>query len=201
MIDIRGLCVSFGGRPVLSGCSLHVPDGGRVALMGPSGCGKTTLINAVAGLLRPDAGTVDLHGGRVAYVFQEPRLLPWLTAAENVNLVLSDGAATLDRALELLRAVGLAEAADKYPAQLSGGMQQRVALCRALAYGGDILLLDEPLKGLDRELRETVASLILDRSRGSTVLLVTHDPEEARLLADTTLHFRNGSFVPLDEPV
>jgi NitT/TauT family transport system ATP-binding protein len=165
-----------------------------VAITGPSGCGKTTLINVIAGLLRPENGSVEI-GGTVSYVFQEPALFPWLTALENVNVVLSDSAATRPEAERWLEEVGLAEWADKYPRQLSGGQKQRVALCRALAFGGDVLLLDEPLKGLDPETREKTADLIRRARAGKTLLLVTHDSWEAQALCDRVYTFENGTFV------
>lgn len=193
MICIKNLTVSYGGAPVLQDCSLRVPRGGRVALMGPSGCGKTTLINAIAGLIRPDSGQIEV-GGAVSYVFQEPALFPWLTALENVNVVLSDSRETLPQAEEWLRAVELSDSGDKYPHELSGGQKQRVAICRALAFGGDILLLDEPLKGLDMALRDKVAALILRESEGKTLLLVTHDEAEARALCGKVYRYQDGKF-------
>ena len=195
MIRIDGLAVSYGSQQVLKNCSLRVEKGSRIALMGPSGCGKTTLINVIAGLVQPDGGTVET-AGRVTYVFQEPALFPWLTAAENINVVLSDSAETMPRALQWLEAAGLGDCAEKYPRQLSGGQKQRIAICRALAFGGDILLLDEPLKGLDPATRQRVADLILRESRDKTLLLVTHDPWEAEVLCDRVYRYRDGQFVP-----
>ena len=193
MIEIEKLCVSYGVAPVLRDCSLSVPAGGRVALMGPSGCGKTTLVNVIAGLLKPDAGRVHVSG-TVSYVFQEPALLPWLTALENVNVVLSDNRESLPRAEEWLRALELVDSAGKYPRELSGGQKQRVAIARALAYGGDILLLDEPLKGLDAALRDKAAALIRREVRDKTLLLVTHDETEAQALCENVYRFRDGRF-------
>lgn len=194
MIDIKELTISYGGPPVLQKCSLSIPAGARAALMGPSGCGKTTLINAAAGLIKPDGGSISVDG-RVSYVFQEPALFPWLTALKNVNVVLGDRRDTLPIAAEWLRELELDSSASKYPHELSGGQKQRVAICRALAYGGDVLLLDEPLKGLDPALRGKTAALILRESRGKTVLLVTHDATEARALCDTVYRYRDGTFV------
>lgn len=194
MICIENLTVAFDGQTVLKNCSLTVSAGQRVALMGASGSGKTTLINVIAGLVKPDAGVVTVKG-KVSYVFQEPALFPWLTALENVNVVLSDGPSTLPQAEAWLREAGLAEHLHKYPHQLSGGQKQRVALCRALAYGGEILLLDEPLKGLDADTRERVVALINRECRDKTLLLVTHDPQEATLLCDTVLQYKDGQFV------
>ncbi len=193
MIRVEHVSVAFGPQQVLWDCTLSLPVGERTALMGPSGCGKTTLLQVLAGLLPPDSGRVTVNG-RVSYVFQEPALFPWLTAAGNINVVLSDRQETLPRALALLEALGLSDCRDKYPHQLSGGQKQRVSIGRALAYGGDILLLDEPLKGLDPAIREQVAALILREWEGKTLLLVTHDPGEAALLGTRVLRFSNGTF-------
>lgn len=193
MITIDRLTLSYGNQQVLKDCSLQVEPGSRVALMGPSGCGKTSLINVIAGLLSPDSGKVSVNG-KVSYVFQEPALFPWLTAVDNINVVLSDGPETLPRAEQLLEAVGLSDCRDKYPHQLSGGQKQRIAICRALAYGGDILLLDEPLKGLDADTRDQVSALLLQEWTGKTLLLVTHDPSEAQSLCDRVYRWQEGTF-------
>lgn len=193
MITIDRLTLSYGSQQVLKDCSLRVEAGSRVALMGPSGCGKTSLINVIAGLLTPDSGKVSVNG-KVSYVFQEPALFPWLTAVDNINVVLSDGPETLPRAEQLLEAVGLSDCRDKYPHQLSGGQKQRIAICRALAYGGDILLLDEPLKGLDADTRDQVSALLRQEWTGKTLLLVTHDPSEAQSLCDRVYRWQAGTF-------
>lgn len=193
MITIDRLTLSYGSQQVLKDCSLQVEPGSRVALMGPSGCGKTSLINVIAGLLTPDSGKVSVNG-KVSYVFQEPALFPWLTAVDNINVVLSDGPETLPRAEQLLEAVGLSDCRDKYPHQLSGGQKQRIAICRALAYGGDILLLDEPLKGLDADTRDQVSALLRQEWTGKTLLLVTHDPSEAQSLCDRVYRWQEGTF-------
>lgn len=193
MIAIDRLNVAYGDASVLKDCALRVTAGSRIALMGPSGCGKTTLINAIAGLAASDSGSIQVNG-RVSYVFQEPALFPWLTAEENVNVVLSDKPDTLPQARRWLEEAGLADSLNKYPHQLSGGQKQRVAICRALAFGGDILLLDEPLKGLDPDTREQVANLILNTWKGKTLLLVTHDQWEAQTLCDTVLRYQDGRF-------
>ena len=193
MITIDRLTLSYGSQQVLKDCSLQVEPGSRVALMGPSGCGKTSLINVIAGLLTPDSGKVSVNG-KVSYVFQEPALFPWLTAVDNINVVLSDGPETLPRAEQLLEAVGLSDCRDKYPHQLSGGQKQRIAICRALAYGGDILLLDEPLKGLDADTRDQVSALLRQEWAGKTLLLVTHDPSEAQSLCDRVYRWQEGTF-------
>ncbi len=193
MITIDRLNLSYGGQQVLKDCSLRVETGSHVALMGPSGCGKTSLINVIAGLLTPDSGKVTVEG-QVSYVFQEPALFPWLTAVENINVVLSDSPETLPRAEQLLDAAGLSHCRDKYPHQLSGGQKQRIAICRALAYGGDILLLDEPLKGLDPDTRDQITRLLLQEWAGKTLLLVTHDQSEADSLCHRICRWQEGTF-------
>ena len=180
VLVLSRLSLAFGGKPVFSCLSLTLAAGERVALMGPSGCGKTSLLRLAAGLLVPTSGTVERGTERVAVCFQEPRLLPWLSAAENVNLVLSDRAATMPEAERLLSRLGLdADAMKQYPAALSGGMCQRVALARTLAQKGELLLLDEPFKALDAALRAQALRVVAEESGGAAVLLVTHDRTEA----------------------
>lgn len=197
MIELKSITVSYGNQVVLKEQDLTVSAGERIALMGPSGCGKTTLLRLIAGLKKPAAGSASIHTDRISCLFQEPRLLPWLTAEENVNAVLSDSAPTLPEARKWLVAMDLSEAAKKYPQELSGGMQQRVSLARALAYGGDILLLDEPLKGLDTETKTVMIRLISEHTRGKTLLLSTHDREDAEALTDTLYLYQNHRFTKI----
>ncbi len=193
MIAFERVCLAYGEKTVLRDMDLSVPAGAHIALTGPSGCGKTTVLALTAGLLRPTAGAVRVDARRIAYAFQEARLLPWRTAAENVNAVLGDSAATMDRARSWLEAVGLADAAELLPRELSGGMRQRVNLARALAYEGDLLLLDEPLKELDPDRRDSVLALLREHSAGRTLLLATHDPSEIDALAAVYV-YRDGAF-------
>lgn len=194
MIELKNISLTYGTQTILKGQDLAVAAGERIALMGPSGCGKTSLLRLIAGLAKPTDGFLSVHTDRIAYLFQEARLLPWLTAEENVNTVLSDGDATLPEARKWLAAVGLKTDMKKYPHELSGGMQQRVSLARALAYGGDILLLDEPLKGLDAETRADMIRLINSHTAGKTLLLATHDTEEATALTDTLYSYQTDCF-------
>ncbi len=196
MIRFDALALAYDGKPVLTGVTFRAAPGEHIALMGPSGCGKTSLLRLAAGLISPTAGTVERGARRPAYAFQEPRLLPWLTAAENVNAVLEGTAASMPAALRWLDAVGLAGAADRFPRELSGGMAQRVNLARALARDGDLLLLDEPLKELDEALREDILSLLERCAAGRTLLITTHDIRVAQALADRLYVYRNGTFVP-----
>ena len=189
MIETRDLTVTYDGRAVLRAVDLTVPDGGHIALMGPSGCGKTTLLRVLAGLRAPDGGTVRVSPGRMACVFQEPRLLPWRTAAENVNAVLSDRAQTMPQALAWLERLELSDARDQYPAALSGGMQQR-----AMAYDAPMLLLDEPFRGLDAALRQRVTALVADAARAKTLVLATHDAADAAALGCAVYAYADGAF-------
>ena len=177
--------LNFGGKSVLHGLSFRVPAGGCVALMGASGSGKTSVLKLAAQLLTPTAGRVS-GGGRISMQFQEPRLLPWRNAAENVNLVLSDTAKTLPESLTWLTSVDLRDAAGLYPDELSGGMAQRVALCRALAAPADTVLLDEPFRGLDPDTRRRVMTVVRQATcaAGRTLLLVTHAEEGAVFFTD-----------------
>ena len=195
MLDLRDIGVVFGNKTVLRSCSLSVTAGARVALMGPSGCGKTTLLRIALGLQSPDSGTVKNAFSRPAAVFQEPRLLPWRSAIENVNLVLSDGPETADEARAWLKKVELGDAAELFPAELSGGMQQRLSLARALAFGPDLLVLDEPFKGLDEALRSRMLALISSAAaeRGA-ILLATHSEKEAAALGCRVLRYDAQGF-------
>lgn len=180
MLKLTDISHSYGDHAVLQGRSLTLLPGQRIAIMGPSGCGKTTLLRIALGLLKPAEGTVENTFRKTAAVFQEPRLLPWRTALQNVNLVLGDGKATLETAKQYLEKVKLSDAADKYPRELSGGMQQRVAVARALAAKGDLLILDEPFKAMDEELQEQVIALV--NQTKTAILLVTHEEAEAKML-------------------
>ena len=160
MIAFKNVSVKLGKTTVLKDFSLTINQGEHVALMGASGSGKTTVLKLIAKQLQPDSGSVSCNTNKISYMFQEPRLVPWLTAAENVNLVLGDLPHSLPDAIKWLKAVGLEDAINKYPAELSGGMQQRTALARTLAYNGDVLLLDEPLSALDETMTDELLLMI-----------------------------------------
>lgn len=211
---IRSTDTAEGATPVVNGCAVgktfaggsvvalgnadfSIPKGRFVSLVGPSGCGKSTLLRLIAGLIKPTSGTLHLHGSQVtgprqdvAMMFQRATLLEWRTAVENVLLPteikgrVSD--ADRSRAMDLLRLVDLGDFAFSFPAQLSGGMQQRVALARLLQTGADVLLLDEPFGALDEFTRErlNVELLRIVAEVGATTIFVTHNITEAIFLAD-----------------
>ena len=178
MLELKGISHRYEDQWVLRDRSLTLKPGQRLAIMGPSGCGKTTLLRIALGLVKPTCGSVSNSFGKLGVVFQEPRLLPWRSALENVNLVLGDGRDTLERAAAYLDLVGLGDARDKLPRELSGGMQQRVALARALAMEADCLVLDEPFKAMDEALHGQILELV--NGTEAAILLVTHEEEEAK---------------------
>ena len=181
MLELKNVCLSYGKLEVLKNISLRLAHGERIAVMGPSGCGKTSLLRVSAGLQKPCSGRVINSAERTAMVFQELRLLPWLSAEDNVKLTIPTGAKTSSPPVNWLEKLGIAEAAKKRPDELSGGMQQRVALARALAYEADLLLLDEPFKALDAGTKENVIKTI-SGSTDAAIILVTHDAGEAAAL-------------------
>ena len=188
-----------GAPPALADVSLTVARGEFVVVVGPSGSGKTTLLRCLAGLQTPSAGSVRLHGTPItdvpdglAVVFQDygRSLFPWMTVRHNVDMPLRHrGISDAERRKRIdaaLDEVGLAGQADRYPWQLSGGMQQRVAIARAIAYRPEILLMDEPFGSVDAQTRADLQDQLLEvwGAHGSTIVLVTHDIDESVYLAD-----------------
>ena len=193
MLALEQVSKAYGANRVLCNLSLSIGDEEIVCLLGPSGCGKTTLLHLLAGLVEPDGGRILRPAGRPGLVFQEPRLLPWRTAAQNLGLGLRahhvPASLREEITLEYLERLGLKEAATLYPHQLSGGMRQRVALGRALAIDPPFLLLDEPFKSLDVGLRLGLVRLLLQewQRRPRPVVFVTHDTAEAALTGQRIL--------------
>jgi putative ABC transport system ATP-binding protein len=201
---------------VLEGVNLDIPSGDFLALMGPSGSGKTTLLNLIGGLDTPTEGTIEvagdridkMSGGRLAawrarhigFIFQMYNLLPVLTAARNVDLPLLlttlSSAERKKRVQTALSVVGLADRANHYPRQLSGGQEQRVGIARAIVTDPTLLLCDEPTGDLDRKSGDEVLNLLqtLNRDHGKTIVMVTHDPHAAAR-ARRTLHLEKGTLV------
>jgi len=182
MIRIEHLCKAYDGKPVLRDFSLTMESGEHLCLMGPSGCGKTTLLRLLMALERPDGGGIaGLDGLRMSAVFQEDRLLPYLTAAKNISVA---AGCTETAAEKALLQVGFdPEDLKKNAVQLSGGMARRVSIVRAMLTSGDAVLLDEPFKGLDDLTREKVMQFVKENLKNRTMILVTHDPRDAKDLA------------------
>ena len=190
MLKMTNITFSFDKNIIFDKFSMELKKGEVVAIMGPSGCGKTTLLGLVSGLLKPQKGEIENAFEKVAYVFQESRLFPWLTVKENLLAVMNESDENaLQTVTECLSLVELENAADKYPKELSGGMKSRVSLARALAFGGDIFLLDEPFAALDKDLRNVLAIRIKGylRERNASAILVTHNREDAEQIADRIL--------------
>ena len=191
MLIFDNVTLNFADGPVFERLDLTVEPGQLVALLGPSGCGKTRALKIAAGLIKPTGGRIENRFRRTAIVFQEPRLLPWANARDNAAFALAamgiERAVSRVRAAELLTSFGFAPAdLAKRPAELSGGMQSRVAIARAYAVEPDLVLMDEPFAALDVGLRRDLQDLVRDavERRGAAVLFVTHDVTEAVRLAD-----------------
>jgi ABC-type nitrate/sulfonate/bicarbonate transport system ATPase subunit len=217
-IQIEGISKSFGARHVLEDVSLSIDHGEFVSIVGTMGCGKSTLIAIAAGLQTPDRGTITIGGERlagvrkdVAMVFQNYSLLPWFSALENVRLAVQAAfsdesrAQQADRARQAIAMVGLANAAERRPSQLSGGMRQRVAIARAFAIEPSVLFLDEPFSALDALTRETLQQELLGLCSGAgrdvTVLMITNSLEEAILLSDRIVPMTRGPRARLGSPI
>jgi iron(III) transport system ATP-binding protein len=217
VLELDGLEKSYGTELVVEGLSLSVREGEILTLLGPSGCGKTTTLRLIAGLERPDGGTVRLNGESmsgssfvapedrgVGVVFQEFALFPHLTARENIAFGLKDEPddEVETRVDELLELVDLPDQGDSYPDQLSGGQQQRVALARSLAPEPEILLLDEPFSNLDVDLRVEMREEVRDiiKRTGVTAISVTHDQEEALSISDRVAVMTGGRIEQVGAP-
>jgi sulfonate transport system ATP-binding protein len=211
MLNLQGVGKTYpNGVRALEGVSVDVPPGEVLAIVGGSGCGKSTLLRAISGLDTPSQGRVVLDGvtitspqEKIGIIFQEPRLLPWLTVAQNVGFGLEHRprAERRGRVAEALSRVGLSDKATVWPRELSGGQAQRVAISRALVPRPEVLLLDEPFSALDAFTRTDLQDHLLDLWSGMrlTVVLVTHDVEEAIVLADRILVMKPRPGMIFDE--
>ena len=189
-LRIQNLYKNFDGLSVFSDFNLALNENTITCILGPSGCGKTTLLNIIGGVVEPDGGSfVGFENKVFSYIFQEPRLLPWKTVRGNIEFVLGSTLSAAERKTEaerLIEHVQLEGFANYYPSQLSGGMRQRVSIARAFACKSDIILMDEPLNGLDYSLKQSMTkwfSQIWKEDR-RTVIFVTHNVDEAVLLGD-----------------
>ncbi|MBY6268607.1 ABC transporter ATP-binding protein [Parageobacillus thermoglucosidasius] len=206
-IEVKSLYFSYEGAEILKNIHLDVKEGEFLVLMGPSGCGKSTFLRLIAGLEQPDKGEIIVNGVPTTQklpdcgvVFQDYSLFPWLSAEENIILALKQKLKKTKKELkhiarEYLGLVQLSHATKKYPGQMSGGMKQRAAIARALAFGSDLMLMDEPFGALDPLTRIHLQDLLLQISRdhNRTIVFVTHDADEAIYLADRIVIFSLGS--------
>ena len=202
MIEFRNVVKRFGEAAVLDGLTFDVEKGEILAVVGPSGTGKSVTLKHIVGLLEPDAGEVTVATDRIGYLFQSGALLAWKTVWENVALPLVETtrlkAGEIDRRVAAaLAAVGLADDAAKYPAEISGGMQKRAGLARAIVCDAEVILYDEPTSGLDPVTSAQITRLIRDvnRTRGVTSVVVTHDLGSAFRIASRILLVKDGRAV------
>ncbi len=222
LIEFRDVVKKFNGVPVLDGVSFGVEKGEVLCIVGPSGTGKSVTLKHLVRLLTPTSGSVTVDGvdvascsdedlvklrGRIGYLFQGGALLAWMTVAENVALPLEECTRLPDKEIAVrvrhaLRAVELVSAADKYPAEISGGMQKRAGLARAVVRKSDIVLYDEPTSGLDPVTSVTINKLIrkLNRELGITSVVVTHDLQGALAIADHILLLKDGKVAECSTP-
>jgi putative spermidine/putrescine transport system ATP-binding protein len=215
-VTIDRLCVSLGGERILNEVSLHVPAGSFVTLLGPSGSGKTTTLNVIAGFVGKESGTVRLgeqviddlppHERNIGFLFQNYALFPHMTVAKNIEFPLIarkvPSPQRRKQVAEILELVRLPKVAKRSVRSLSGGQQQRIALARALVFGPQVLLLDEPLAALDKQLRETMQLELkrIQHETGTTTIAVTHDQVEAMSMADAVAIMNGGRLVQIGTP-
>ncbi|MCD7775435.1 MAG: ATP-binding cassette domain-containing protein [Clostridiales bacterium] len=189
MIELKNISKSYGSEKVISDFSVQFEEGISYCIMGSSGIGKTTLLNIMSGILKPDSGSITgLKDKKKSFIFQENRLIPWLTAYENITYVTNDGA----EAEKSLKKAGIYSSKDKLPEQMSGGMQRRLAITRAAAASGDVFFIDEPLYGLDAKTEKEILIYLKEIISGKTSFTVTHSPEDAYFIADKILFLNNS---------
>ncbi len=215
-LEVRDCSRAYGKEQVLDRVSFTVEEGEFLAILGPSGCGKTTLLRVLTGLVAPDRGQILMDGVDITHaapdcrgigiVFQNYALFENMTVRKNVSFALENRGegrtAAREKAMEMLRLVGLEDYAEKTPSKLSGGQQQRVAIARTLAMNPNVILFDEPMAALDAENRIVLRDEIrrLQRELGSTILYVTHDQQEAFMMADRIMVMGKGRIHQLDTP-
>ncbi len=198
MINLKNIYKKYGDNTVLENFSLNLKKGEAVGLLGESGAGKSTILGLISGLVLPDSGEVQINSSRIGYIFQDHRLIPWRTALDNVCFALKAQGISKRNAVpiarDLLKKVELSEWEDHYPAQLSGGMCQRVSIARAFVVKPDILLMDEPFSALDPGLTERMNDLVsrLRHDFGSAMIYVTHNEEDLTGRIDRKPHLLRG---------
>ena len=202
VIEFRNVAKRFGDAVVLDGLSFCVRKGEILSIVGPSGTGKSVTLKHAVGLVEPDSGEVETSTDRIGYLFQSGALLAWMTAYENVALPLVETTKLSDgeidaKVMDALRAVGLEGAADKYPSEMSGGMQKRAGLARAIVCDAEVILYDEPTSGLDPVTSASIMRLICDLRdrRGVTSVVVTHDLAAAMRTSDRIMLVSGGKSV------
>ena len=214
MLKLQNIKKSFDGKEVLKDISIEVGDGEIVSILGPSGCGKTTLLNIILGLTNPDSGEINFNGEDITrvpmekrgfnIVFQDYALFPNLNAYQNITYGLKNkpGISTQEEIDDFINLLGLKEHLNKKIEQLSGGQKQRVALARTLVMKPKILLLDEPLSALDGVIKESIKERIktIAKEFNLTIIIVTHDPEEALTLSDKVLIINHGKISQYGNP-
>ena len=207
-LEIKNLHKNFGNISLFRDFSISFHEGTITCILGPSGCGKTTLLNIMGGIIKADSGQLSgFNEKAISYIFQDPRLLPWLTVEENIEFVLKGDMPAEQRHKitgQLIRLMELEDFAGYYPSRLSGGMRQRVSIARAFAYPSDVILMDEPLKGLDIKLKLNLIRIFsrMWQADRRTVIFVTHDVDEALLLgSDIIVLSRPPAMIMLNERV
>ncbi|MEA2066282.1 MAG: ABC transporter ATP-binding protein [Thermotogota bacterium] len=202
LLNIQEINKAFGTQTIIEKFSLSLQEGEFLSILGSSGCGKTTLLRLVSNLLKPDSGKIDRNYKRLGFVFQDTRLIPWKNALYNVSVVSSESKAKI-----MLSEVGLMEHHNKYPTELSGGMERRISLARALSIEPHLILLDEPFGSLDILTREDMIKLVLElwKKHNFAAINVTHDPYEAARLSTRVLvvgkHFTKTQMHELGSPL
>lgn len=206
ILEIKNLTKKYGSQTILDGIDLSIDKGEVVVVVGPSGCGKSTLLRCINSLEDIDAGEIIHDGHKIGMVFQSYELFPHLSVLDNITLApikvqKRDKAEVKKQALELLKRVGLLDKADSYPRQLSGGQKQRVAIVRALCVEPQILLFDEVTAALDPEMVREVLDVMLDLAKqGRTMIIVTHEMQFAKAVADRVIFLDGGHIVEEGKP-
>lgn len=190
MIELNNVSFSYGDKEILKDISITVKNGECLCLTGKSGCGKTTVLRLIAGLEKEKSGFIKADG-KISYVFQEDRLVPTMSVLKNITLCLPKH--SKESAMKLLKEAGLEACANLLPQELSGGMKRRAAIVRAVAYGGDVLLLDEPFNGLDGETKRIMAKMIKREFSEKPILMVSHIEEDAEIMEARQIELTRNS--------